>query len=116
MKENHPLIIVFYLDAEMMQVAEIIKPFTESVNMLLSQKNANALAFFLPTKGEERVECINPTIISEPDMAKINKLVEDIKTNFSIGEDINLDIEDVEITEKPCECGNNPDGKCKCND
>jgi hypothetical protein len=49
-------------------------------------------------------------------MAKINKLVEDIKTNFSIGEDINLDIEDVEITEKPCECGNNPDGKCKCND
>ena len=54
MKENYPLIIVFYLDAEMMKVPEIIKPFADSVNTMLAHKDANAMAFFIPTKGEER--------------------------------------------------------------
>jgi hypothetical protein len=132
MKESYPLIIVFYLDAEMMQVKEIIQPFADSVNTMLAHKNANAMAFFIPTKGAERVECINPSIIAEADMAKINEMVEDIKKSFAIGEDINIDDEDIDMTdeeivqeiakmadilnEKPCDCGNNPEGKCKCND
>ena len=132
MKENYPLIIVFYLDAEMMKVKEIIQPFADSVNTMLAHKNANAMAFFIPTKGEERVECINPSIIAEADMAKINAMVEDIKKNFAIGEEINVDDEDIDMTdeeiveeiakiaeilnEKPCDCGNNPDGKCKCDE
>jgi hypothetical protein len=132
MKEGYPLIIVFYLDAEMMQVKEIIQPFADSVNTMLAHKNANAMAFFIPTKGPERVECINPSIVAEADMAKINEMVEDIKKNFAINEDINVDDEDIDMTdeeiveeivkiaeilnEKPCDCGNNPDGKCKCND
>jgi len=97
MNENYPLIIVFYLDAEMMKIPEIIKPFADSVNTMLAHKNANAMAFFLPTKGEERVECINPTVVDKADMAKINQMVEDITKNFSIGEDINVDVEDVEL-------------------
>lgn len=132
MKESYPLIIVFYLDAEMMKVKEIIQPFADSVNTMLAHKNANAMAFFIPTKGEERVECINPSIVAEADMAKINEMVEDIKKSFAIGEDIEMSDEDIEMTdeeiveeitkiaeilnEKPCDCGNNPDGKCKCND
>ena len=132
MKESYPLIIVFYLDAEMMQVKEIIQPFADSVNTMLAHKNANAMAFFIPTKGPERVECINPSIVAEADMAKINEMVEDIKKSFAINEDINVDDEDIDMTdeeiveeivkmaeilnEKPCDCGNNPDGNCKCND
>lgn len=117
MNENYPLIIVFYLDAEMMKIPEIIKPFADSVNTMLAHKNANALAFFIPTTGEERVECINPTVVDKADMAKINQLVEDLTNNFSIGEEIELEEEEVELDEvKPCECGNNLDGKCKCND
>ena len=132
MKESYPLIIVFYLDAEMMKVKEIIQPFADSVNTMLAHKNANAMAFFIPTKGEERVECINPSIVAEADMIKINAMVEDIKKSFAIGEDINIEDEDIDMTdeeiveeivkiaeilnEKPCDCGNNPDGKCKCND
>lgn len=87
MKAEHPLIIVFYLDRQMMQNGEIIQPFAESVNMALSERNANAMAFFIPTDGEERVEVINPIQIEEVEMAKINKLVEDIKNNFDIGQD-----------------------------
>jgi len=121
MKENYPLIIVFYLDAEMMKVPEIIKPFADSVNTMLAHKDANAMAFFIPTKGEERVECINPVIMSETDMEKINKMVEDIKESFAIGADIDvtdeeIELDEEELEEKPCDCGNNPDGKCKCND
>ena len=103
MSENYPLIIVFYLDAEMMKVHEIIKPFTESVNTLLNQKKANAMAFFLPTTGEERVECINPLVVPKDEMEKINKIVEDVKKSFLIGEDINIPDEIIELDEKPCD-------------
>jgi len=116
MSENYPLIIVFYLDAEMMKIKEIIQPFTESVNMMLNQKKANAMAFFLPTNGEERVECINPLVVPKDEMEKINKIIEDVKNSFSIGEDIDIPEEIIELEEKPCDCGNNPDGKCKCNE
>ena len=86
MKEGYPLLIVFYLDREMMKNGEIIAPFAESVNDALTQRKANAMAFFLPTDGEERVECINPIQVEETEMEKINKIIEDIKNNFDIGE------------------------------
>ena len=108
MENQYPLILVFYLDTEMMKIKEIIQPFAESVNHMLAEKNSNAMAFFIPTKGEERVECINPSIIAEADMSKINQMVEDIKEQFSI--DADIDIEDEEIENNPCECG----GNCKC--
>lgn len=111
-KTNYPMVLVFYLDREMMKVAEIIQPFVESVNFMLEQKNSNTLAFFLPTDGEERIECINPLTVNEADMAKINEMVEDIKKNFSVGVD-DLNNEEIPM-EKPCDCGNNPDGTCKC--
>jgi hypothetical protein len=114
MEKDYPLIIVFYLDSDMMNNPEIIQPFAESVNHLLSVKNANALAFFIPTKGEERVECINPMIVKEADMDKINKMVQDIKESFSVGADINVTDEEITLDVKPCDCGRNPEGNCKC--
>lgn len=101
MKTNYPMVLVFYLDVEMMKIKEIITPFVESVNNMLANKNA--LAFFIPTKGEEHVECINPSIIAEADMEKINKMVEDIKETFAVG--IDIDVPDEEITlDHKCNC------------
>jgi hypothetical protein len=80
----HPLILVFYLDRDLMANKEIIGPFAESVNRMLHEKQSNVLAFFLPTDGVERIECINPVIVSEPDMERINGIINDIKTTFSI--------------------------------
>jgi len=96
MEKNYPLIIVFYLDGEMMKQKENITPFVEAVNNMLHQKNANALAFFLPTSGEERIECISPVIVKEADMEKINTIIEDIKTNFSVAAEMELPIEELE--------------------
>lgn len=85
---NYPLIIVFYLDREMMSNPHIIGPYTESINDILAKKNANAIALFLPTDGEERVECLNPLQIEKADMEKINIIIEDIKKQFSIDTNI----------------------------
>ena len=114
MDKQYPLIIVFYLDAELMSNPQIIKPFADSVNDALGKRQANAMAFFIPTKGEERVECINPIMVKDADMEEINKMVEDIKASFSVGVDLNIPDEEIILDEKPCDCGQNLDGKCKC--
>ena len=100
MEQQYPLILVFYLDAELMKNSQIIQPFVDSVNKVLAQKKANAIAFFMPTKGEEKIDCINPMLVKEPDMAKINALVEDIKKNFSIGGDLPIQDEEIDLGEE----------------
>lgn len=109
--KQHPLVIVFYLDAEMMKVRDVIIPFTEAINQMLTDKDANALAFFIPTRGEERIECINPVVVNPTDMDKIMATLDDIKKSFDIGGDIN--IPDTEITPDDRECTCNG-GKCNC--
>lgn len=84
--KTYPLVIVFYLDREMMQRQEIIQPFADSINNMINVKNFNAMALFLPTDGEERVECINPIITPKEEMDKIEKLIEEIKSSFNINE------------------------------
>lgn len=104
---QHPLILVFYLDGELMKNPQIMQPFADYVNDMIEQKNANMMVFFLPTTGEERVECINPVLVSEPDMEKINLMIEDIKTQFSVGLEENKET----VT---CPCGKLTDSECKC--
>lgn len=86
MEKGYPLLIVFYLDREMMMNPDIVKPFADSVNDALAQRKANAMAFFIPTDGEERIECVNPVQVAEADMEEINKIVEDLTKNFDIGQ------------------------------
>lgn len=86
MEKGYPLIIVMYLDREMMTNADIIKPFADSVNNALAEREANAMAFFLPTDGEERIECINPVQVAETEMENINKIIEDLTKNFDVGQ------------------------------
>lgn len=112
MEKQYPLIIVFYLDAELMKDRQLISGFAESVNMMLASKTPNALAFFIPTTGEERVECINPVIVAEADMEKINQMVADIKKSFDIGASINLPDEEIIIDDNSCTC-NGADCQCK---
>jgi hypothetical protein len=111
---TNPLILVFYLEKEAMSNKRLITPFVESINQMIYEKEANVMAFFLPTNGNQRVECINPVIVAEADMEKINKMIEDIKVNFSINADMDIPDEEIILDDKPCECGMNPDGNCKC--
>jgi hypothetical protein len=81
---NSPLFLVFYLDREMMG-SEMMQGFADHVDNVLIQKDANTIAFFVPTDGEERIECINPKLVEKTEMDRINKIIEDVKNNFDIG-------------------------------
>lgn len=82
--EANPLILVFYIDRATISNSEFMGVFTESINKYIEMKGANIMAFFLPTDTEERVECINPTLLEKTDMDKVNKLITDIATQFSM--------------------------------
>lgn len=82
---NHPLILVFYLDREVMMQGEIIRAFGDSVNNAIAQREANCMAFFLPTDEEERIECINPVMMHEADMERVNQMIQDLASNFDVG-------------------------------
>lgn len=110
--KQHPLVIVFYLNVDLMKQGNIIQPFAEGVNQLLIDKEANALAFFIPTTGEERVECINPVVMSEADTTKVYKIIDDIKATFMV--DIDVADEEVILDEKPCVCKDG--GQCNCSE
>jgi hypothetical protein len=85
-EQAYPLILVFYLDRDMMGNHDIIVPFTEQVNNMITATNTKAMAFFLPTDGEERLECINPIQLAEADMSRVNSIVEDLVKGFDIGQ------------------------------
>lgn len=93
--ENHtyPLVLVFYLDRELMGQPQIIQPFVESVNRIIDIKKMNAVAFFLPTEGDERVECINPVIAPKEDLDKITQIIADISKEFAIGTNLEMKTE-----------------------
>lgn len=83
-KTEQPLVLVFYLDRDLMGTPDIIQPFANSVNTAIAQREANAMAFFLPTDGPERVDCINPLLATPEEKERITKLIDDIEKNFSI--------------------------------
>ena len=109
--KQHPLIIVFYLNSDMMKQRDIIQPFAESVNQMLMVKDANALAFFIPTDGEERIECINPVVLKEEEATNIYKIIDDLKKTFIV--DVPVEDKEIEL-ESPCAC--NGETKCICKD
>ncbi len=81
-----PLILVSYMDRELTQNREIMAILNENMNRIIEEKGANIISIIIPTDGEERIECINPVMLEKPDMDKINKLVDDIKKTFDIGQ------------------------------
>ncbi len=87
MENNTPLILVFYINRDTISSPDVIQPFIESINMYIEQKQFNIMSLFIPTDEKERVECINPVIASEEQINKINSLITDIETSFSIGDE-----------------------------
>ena len=83
---NYPLILVFYLNRGLMENKEIISQYATAVNDAIAIRDANAMAFFLPTDDEEKIVCINPITAPEDKMVEINTIIEDLKKNFDIGQ------------------------------
>ena len=83
-KNDLPLILVFYLDRELLSNKEIVKAFSDNLNEIFDSKGANIISLFMPADGAEKVECINPIMVSEEKYDEINNLVSQIKSNFGL--------------------------------
>lgn len=81
---NEPTVFVFYLDREVLMNPEIRSGFSNSVNTVFAQKHFNAIAFFMPTDTEERIECINPKLVPEDEYAKVVKTLEECQKLFDM--------------------------------
>jgi hypothetical protein len=81
---KYPLVLVFYLDRELLQNQQIATEFTNSVDMMIKQKGYNVMAFFLPTDGEERIDAINPVQLQETDMGHVHKILDDLTKAFDM--------------------------------
>jgi hypothetical protein len=84
--KSYPLVLVFYLDRELLSQASIARPYQDMVNTTLAERGANAMAFFLPTDGPERIECINPLLATDEQKEKIDNLIDEISKTFDIGQ------------------------------
>ena len=95
MEKGYPMILAFYIDRETITNGQVIKIFSDQVNKVLAEREANAIAFFLPTSnGEsERIECVNPIQVEPAKMGEINKIIQDIQNNFDIGNGADEDID-----------------------
>jgi hypothetical protein len=69
---DEPLILVFYLDKEIIQRSELRDQYAAGIKKYFSELKMKAAIFFVPTSGDERIECINPKYIEDRD--EINKL------------------------------------------
>ena len=83
---DYPLILVFYLNRELMREPRIINNFVESVNNDIATRGANIMAYFIPTDDNERIECINPLIATDEEKTSINILIDEISKSFDIGQ------------------------------
>lgn len=83
MKPTYPLVLAFYINRDTDQI--IVSEFRKSIDVLLEQKKQdNVLVFFLPTEGEDRLECINPVTAPDEKMMEVTQLITDIKKSFNI--------------------------------
>jgi hypothetical protein len=83
---KYPLVLVFYLCRELLQNEQIATEFTDSVDLMIKKKGYNVMAFFLPTDGEERIECINPIQLQETDMEHVNTVLSELTKAFDMPE------------------------------
>lgn len=92
--KQYPLLVVFYLNRDMMMNPDIIQPFADSVNDAIAQRDANMMAFFIPTDGEERIECVNPIQVEETEMERINNIIGDLTKAFDVNQAGDVNSED----------------------
>lgn len=102
-KDQHPLILVFYLDRELMRNHKIIEQYASSVNDAIAKRESNAMAFFIPTDGKEKIECINPALATPEEKVTITKLINDIERSFDIGQGADDDEDDEDYEDEDYE-------------
>ena len=78
-----PLFLVFYLSRDLFTNKELVATYGENVKKYLDEKGDNVRLFFMPTDGEEKIECINPLYIdSRKEYNKIDNLINELESQL----------------------------------
>jgi hypothetical protein len=78
------LIIVFYLHSSTFESQELIQSYSDGVTAGMEKVGIKGMYFFLPTEGEDRIDCINPRLVTEKEFADTRIKLELIKKMFDI--------------------------------
>lgn len=93
---GYPIIMVFYINREMFMNPEIMQPYVQGVKSMFDDKGDNIRAFFLPTDGKEKIECINPRFLDDKaEYDKITNIMEEISNRFDIGKGADDNLENL---------------------
>ena len=91
---KNKLILSFYIDIRDIDENEVAE-YLNQVKMAMSsqiesQGDDGVMAFFIPIKGESKVECINPVLVVEEEaINNFNAAMEELqKLNFTLKETI----------------------------
>lgn len=76
-KKGENLILVFYIEVGDMEVEDIPNHMARIADMA---KKAGGTQYFIPTRNQphSRIECINPTLATPDEKAKITKLIDEL--------------------------------------
>lgn len=79
--QDYPLVLVFYINVDM--PPEIRTVFIENTQSAINNdEDNNIIAFFAPTTGEDRIECVNPKLINGSEHEDIVKTLDDLRDKF----------------------------------
>ena len=87
-KKDEALILVFYLDQSNFVQQDLLKAYSENVKRYFDDNGDNVRLFFIPTKEQEKIECINPVYLTDrSDIDKLNDLTSNLEEMFQVGVD-----------------------------
>lgn len=81
---KHPLILVFYFQRYLFEEPSIIDEINKSIRRGIEEYGGNVIPYLLPTDDTERVECLNPVTVSEPDMEKIKGMLDKLQKQLDM--------------------------------
>jgi len=85
-KKDEALILVFYLDESNFSQQDLLKAYSESVKRYFDENGDNVRLFFIPTKGQEKIECVNPIYLTDrSEIDKLNDLTSKLEEMFQVG-------------------------------
>ena len=87
-KKDEALILVFYLDQSNFVQQDLLKAYSENVKRYFDENGDNVRLFFIPTNGQEKIECINPVYLTDrSEIDKLNDLTSKLEEMFQVGVD-----------------------------
>jgi len=85
-KKDEALILVFYLDQSNFVQQDLLKAYSENVKRYFDENGDNVRLFFIPTNGQEKIECINPVYLTDrSEIDKLNDLTSKLEEMFQVG-------------------------------